>query len=430
MTTEKTAPAYHRSVLVCLALSLIGATDMLAAERITIEVRETAGIRRFSHPVAVALELPEASSEQASVCLLEQGKPHVAQFRVDGTDDDRSRWWLDFQTSLAPFESKSFTVEYGPGVPTGPEQDAGHQLTILDDAFRVANGPYISWLIPRDLDGLLRSVNYGQVEHMHPESPGLVLLDRDGAAHPLGSVPDERGLDNSIVGRVVREGPLAVALRFEATQRNPELRGVRSVIDIHLPVSRSWVEVDWQVIDPEVKVSSLQAELQLDLDAPTSSAPTLVDFGATTMVYTALRAGQQAELRGTGKTDDGTDASDRESGWQVLHGPAGRLGSLVDSAKDGARDAEGWAHVMDRKWCLAMAVDKFARRTDDRIHLSAEGTVLLGRSFGAHPAATRDRDQKRFRFWLHFVNFPPQHGAATSPQSMQNPLEVRVVSGQ
>jgi hypothetical protein len=31
-------------------------------------------------------------------------------------------------------------------------------------------------------------------------------------------------------------------------------------------------------------------------------------------------------------------------------------------------------------------------------------------------------------FWLHFVPSPPQIGAVTSPQSMQSPPEVRIVS--
>jgi len=39
-------------------------------------------------------------------------------------------------------------------------------------------------------------------------------------------------------------------------------------------------------------------------------------------------------------------------------------------------------------------------------------------------------DEKHLRFWLHFVPFPPQQTAATSPQSMQNPPIVLVRMGQ
>jgi len=78
--------------------------------------------------------------------------------------------------------------------------------------------------------------------------------------------------------------------------------------------------------------------------------------------------------------------------------------------------------VMDRRRCLAMAVDHFAMGTDDRLSVSADGRVELRRSF---PAA-RASAAKRLRFWLHFIPFPPQETAATSPQAMQNPVVARV----
>jgi len=414
-----------RSLTSCLALLTITTTSIQAAERIAIEVHETAGIRRFSFPASFAFNLSEPPSKGTNFRLLDEGKPIEAQFRADGTQHDRSRWWLDFHTSLLPHHSKKFTLEYGTDVPAGPERELGHKLTSIDDAYQVQYGPYISWTIRRDLGGLLKSVNYGQTEHVSPDSTGLSLLDRNGETHPLDGTHESQ-----VVARVVRDGPLAVALRFEVAHANPELRGVRSVVDLHLPVSRSWVEVDWKMIDPEGRTGGMRAELDLPLDAPTSSAPTLVDFGATTMVYAALHPGQQAALRGAVATSAQNSPSESGYAWKILRGPAGHLEPFVFSKRESERNAEGWAHVMDRKSCLAMAIGEFARRSRDRITISAEGSVQLQRSFDTDDAPAQHSQERRFRFWLHFVNFPPQHGAGTSPQAMQNPLDVRVLGGQ
>ena len=82
------------------------------------------------------------------------------------------------------------------------------------------------------------------------------------------------------------------------------------------------------------------------------------------------------------------------------------------------------AHVMDQQRCLALAVHEFSQHGLDRIHTTAAGRVGIERTF----AAARDTEgrAKRLRFWLHFVYFPPHRSAATSPQSMQNPLVIRM----
>jgi len=402
------------------ALLLLAATAATAAESVTIELRETAGIRRFTYPVAVALELPAPVSRNTNVRLLLDDKPIVAQFRADRVRQGGSHFWVDFHTNLLPYQSKTYTLQYGPDVPAGPERKSGHELTESGDEWHIENAPYISWTIPRDLGGLLKSVNFPPAEHLRAESPGLVLLDQAGQAHPLGAATGNRTL-----GRVVREGPLAVALRFEVAHTNPELQGVRSIVDLHLPVAKSWVAVDWKVIDPDKKTSALRAELHLNLDKPTSSLPTLVDFGTTTLVYTALRPRQQTELRAASTTGPHAGSG---SAWQILRGSVGSLEPFVFGPKGYARNAQGWAHVMDRKRCLALAVNNFARRTDDRINISAEGKVLLERSLNRNETSAHNPKQMSFRFWLHFVHFPPQHSAATSPQAMQNPVAVRVLN--
>jgi hypothetical protein len=80
---------------------------------------------------------------------------------------------------------------------------------------------------------------------------------------------------------------------------------------------------------------------------------------------------------------------------------------------------------MDRERCLAIAVDDFARDSQDRLSINDQGCVLLRRAFSAQSGGAKD-SAKRLHFWLHFIPFPPQQTAATSPQSMQNPPKVQV----
>jgi len=82
--------------------------------------------------------------------------------------------------------------------------------------------------------------------------------------------------------------------------------------------------------------------------------------------------------------------------------------------------AEGWAHLMDKQRCTAVAVADFGRRVGDSIQLDADGRMRLDR--GANLWA----EPRSLRFWLHFVDAPVQVGALTSPQSMMAPLEVEV----
>jgi hypothetical protein len=150
------------------------------------------------------------------------------------------------------------------------------------------------------------------------------------------------------------------------------------------------------VSDPRGRV----ARLELDLNLLVQGTPTLVDFGAGSLVYTTLRKGESALLR------------PGQSRWEVLQGPAGDLRPFVlgPQGKD-ARRAEGWAHVMDRQRCTALAVADFDR---DEIQADADGRLRVRR-----PA-------RELRLWLHFVAMPVQVGALTSPQAMLAPLKVEV----
>jgi len=413
-----------KSVPLSLGLALLAAAvPASASERLTVEVRETAGIRRFSYPAGVLLELPRAVPADTAFRLLDGAAPVAAQFRPAASGSEVSSWRLDWNVSLPPHEARAYTVEYGRDVPPGPKAPRGLELEVGKEVFRVANPPHLSWEVPRVLTGLLRSVRTPELDYVRPDGAGLLLRDRVGGRHRLGATTETVAAAAAAGGAaggdtkatVVREGPLAIVLRFERVEADARLAGVKSTVDLEFSVAKSWVLVSWTVDDPQGNVSSLGAELQLGLQEPSREAPAMADLGAATLVYAALGPGEEAELRAA---PAGT--------WEVRRGARDWLEPFVAGPVEaGGARAEGWAHLMDRRMCLALGVEDFARETHDRIRLAAGGLVTVWREFtpsGAGPRAGR----KSLRLGLHFVPYPPHVTAATSPQSMQAGLEVRV----
>src|SRR5438128_2592527 len=96
-----------------------------AAERLGLEVRETGGLARGGYPAHALLKLPRPVPPTTKFRLLHDGKPVVAQFRPD-RDGTTAQWWLDFQTEMAPHETRKYTVKFGGDVPAGPERGSGH----------------------------------------------------------------------------------------------------------------------------------------------------------------------------------------------------------------------------------------------------------------------------------------------------------------
>lgn len=383
-----------------LALS----SDSAAAQKLELEVRETAGIRRFGYPIAVKLPESLASAAAGHFRLRDGDKPLPAQFRLEKTANDNGAWWLDFNVSMMPGEVRTFVVEYGPDVAADAEPP-GLELEDTSDGFVVRNRQHITWTVGRDPRGLLRAVEAGGLQHLRPEGVGLAIEKPDGTPYKIDA--------KAVRARVLRRGPLAIAIRYELTPTSGPLAELKSAVDLTFPASKSWVRVDWRIDDPRNRVGSIRATIAQNLDAPTGPQPTLVDFGASSLVYMSLMPGMTGKLRANGATP---------RSWEVLRGAKERLEPFVSRPDDSsAGGAEGWAHVMDHKRCLALAVDGFGDGRADSIETTAEGDVTIARKFSTAYAGAN-----RCRFWLHFVGFPPHVGAVTSPQSMLAPLAVRV----
>lgn len=372
-----------------------------AAERLLLSVAEPAGIHRDGAPVHAKLKLPEPVPVGTNFRLISDGKPVTAQFRPNGKSDTAD-WWLDFVGRSAPFEKRRYMIEYGDDVAPSPEPSRGHRLLERDDDFVVSNAPYIDWTVPSDFRGLLRSVDFTPSEHLRPDSLGFSIRDRDGRTHQLGG--------DGTKATVIRTGRLAVALQFSGRFADSKLQDVSWTADLIFPGPVSWVDAQLRLDDPQNRIEEMSLQLRLNLDQPTRRSRTLVDLGAGRTIYRSLTTGSQVELRAN---------RHGQPSWEVLRANQGQLLPFV-VAPEGAAFAEGWAHVMDRQRCLAIAFDRFGQQGPERINIQADGTITASKSFA-------DEAPKTWRTWLHFVHFPPRQSAASDPYMMQHPLIVRQV---
>ncbi len=390
--------------------------SLAAGERITLEVRETAGIRRFGYPVATDLKLEPSAPADTNFRLLEKGKPVAAQFRpLQRVGDRIAVVAVDFDAGFMPNESREYVVEYGPDVTSGPEPDRGMKVEESTDAFLVSHGPNLSWVVPKNLVGLLHSVKTSKWEYLRPDSGGLFLVTHDNAIHHVaGSAAGSA----TTKATIVKQGPIDCMLRFENRIILRDNRSVQTTVEMEFPRSKSWVRIHWTVDDSGGLVAGLGADLNLNL----SVDPVTVDFGAGHYVYAALGRGQAAAMQAgvMKQNQDGWWPS-----WETFRGPVGKLEPyVVNHLGDPDSFAERWAHAMDRERCTAVALD-YAADTRDRIEIEAAGRLQLRRDYTSgdrKPSA----GTKSLKFWLHFVGMPPHVGAVTSPQSMQSPLKVTI----
>jgi hypothetical protein len=389
--------------VVVLAAARVGAQEPGEkwVKRVTLEVKETAGIRRNGYPASATLNLEKPLKDFTEVRrfrLLDRGKVIPANFQTLGSDRQSVR--VAFHSTHAPLETRIYTVEYGPGVEEQSETKRGLSTEQEGNVFTVRHPGDLRFVFSQDLRGLLRRVHTGGTEYLRPDSTGLYYR---GRARGLSVIGGSNNFDELVKLRQ----KLLTSFGFT------ELIGRQKFpteIRLSFPLSRSWVRVDFSVEDPEGHVTALGVDLNLNIQGE----PALVDFGAGTSVYTTLKKGQSAVLRSGPLENKG-------SGWQVLIGPVKAPLPFVVMPPDRPSKAEGWAHVMDKQRCTAVAVADFAQdRLRSEIVVDADGRLRCEREFDPKTA------RKTLTFWLHFVSMPVQIGAATSPQSMMNPLQVTV----
>lgn len=407
--------------LLFAAVFLTAASSGAAAEPLTVEVRETAGIARFGYPVTGAFRCPEAGAE--SFRLLRDGRPVEAQFSRIRNSADGAQWEVDFNLDLLPFETRSFRIEAQDAAPA--ESPATRGLSLQRNAGTILiRRPGLDFIAPENLFQLLGAVKSPEHDYFVSGSAGFFTRDRQGALRQVELVQAPKHAEVE----VLKSGALCAALQLSGEMDLGGDERAKTTLRLDFPRSKSWVRAEWKVDDPRQAIASVGVKFQMRLK-PAPGRPTLVDFGAPSSVYAALQPSQlavfQASPRGLANAD--AASTDRTAPWEVTRGTVERMIPYVAGLENDARPVEGWAHVMDDRRCTAIAVDRFARETTDRIEASAEGRVEIWRDYAKSPE-TKSPATKTLVFWLHFVPSPPHVGAVTSPQSMQSPPEVRITA--
>jgi hypothetical protein len=353
--------------------------------------------------------------------LERDGNPVPAQFRTVDLGQGKPVVALDFNASPGPLDSETYTVKSGVGIDPGPEPRKGMRADRRqyndknENVWAVTNGSSLTYKIDERLSAFLRSVS----------NAGLEFIGTGGAAfQAFGKNSNSDGLTGGTAGNdadnepfssiVLREGPLAVVLRFAGVARVEGSR-LRMVVDMTFPSSKSWVEVSWTIEDRNGVVAGLNMTSSLKLE----SSPALVDLGANDTVYGQLKAGEMLELVGSNVPTLRTGGVP----WSVAKISNHKKSVLAQAITAESAPAEGWAHYMDNSRCTALAVADFGRTTRDGIFCGGDGRFGITRRFANHKMDP-PKGRKSLRFWLHFVTNPVQIGAVTSPQAMLSPLEV------
>jgi len=402
------------TLLSCIVLAQLVVASASPAETWTIEVRETSGIQRFGYPLTATFQTAKKPDAAGGFLLRDGNRVVSAQFSLieQATADKSATWEADFTLDLLPNESRSLSLETSKESPPEPRAGRGLKLERSDNQIHVRH-PSLEFVVNDDLKGLFHAIRISGDDWLAGTSRGLVLDLKDGTQRQLTIAP---GSNQNPTLQVVKSGSLAIALRFNHQETLPGGQSLRSTVQLDFPLGKSWAKVDWVVDDQSDLVKGVGAELRLRLDQD-AKQPILGDFGANGWTYAVLRADEAIAFQAGMQ-----HRSPAESEWRVDRTQAGKTTPYVlPSTGTTGPPVQGWAHLMDRKRCTAIAIDKFADHSHDTIQLAADGQIALRRQFGAAGSA-----KKQFTFWLHLVSFPPQLGAATSPQSMQMPPEVSV----
>ena len=369
-------------------------------QSLSLHVEETTGIRRTRYPVNARVPFPQGALTRADeVRLLGDDDEIPAQFAAGSRWPDGSVQWLaiDFNASIGPKETRSYRVEYGPGVRA--EAELGRGLAPVEDADGIQVGRV---RFSKTAAPLLASVRYRD-EVIGSGRNGFTVEDTDGTIYGLGG-------DSGVSFEIVRGGPIYVELRYSGRVSLGDGAEVPFVVVVEMPNSKSWVKVTASVDDPDRRLRELSFHSPLTL----GPRPWVWDFGTDRWTYGSLR-NEDASAVLTNEVEVGG-----ATGWRVDTGPKGQERPYETTGSTRPVVA-GWGHLQGETEVIAFAMDRFASAPGTyRVALDGVGQA----SFHVAPAAPLTRHV--LTVYQHFVGTPVQIGAATSPPSMLHPLVARV----
>lgn len=384
-------PAFRILLLLLSGVAL----SAQSAKTVSLNVRETAGIRRMGYPVNARVPFPKGTlASAADARLVSAGDSEVpAQFSAESRWPDSSIQWLDvdFNVSLGSLETQTYLVDYGPGV---KPKTVARGLAISQDAETIQVG---SVKFSKAGAPLVLSVKY-RGEDIAPGQNGIAVVDAAGASHELTKA-------NPPKVEIVKPGPLYVVLRYSGRMSIDANYRVPYTIRVEMPNSKSWVKITASVDDPERRLR----ELAFNSPLAFGPMPWVWDFGTDRWTYGSLRNAMESvslvqKIMAQGASD-----------WHVNVGPKGQE-QLFESGVPESKFVR-WGHIQDAKEVVAFGMEIPERQAGtSAIVIGGDGQA----SFRFAPSTPVT--QHRLTVYQHFVNTPVQIGAVTTASSMLSPL--------
>jgi hypothetical protein len=374
----------------CVAWSL---QAQEAPRHVAIQVRETAGIRRFGYPVTAQILLPPKSIQDPRQARLvnADGKPVPAQMTAFGkqTDGSIERLEVDFNLSPGPLETTKLKLEYGADV-TRVEPKQGLTFMETEETYQVS-----AYTIRKDAQPLISSVRYGR-EYLKQGGLDVVAWGGD-AEHRLRSAERK--------WTVQKKGPFQVRLVCEGRYLS---QGTAAALPFELVLefvsSKSWVGLHYHTLTSADAVQptalAVVGEFQL-------TGRLLWDLDVDYWLYGVLESSEQMTM------------VQRANDWLCRLGKAGHEIPYAARTVDGAQ-TQGWGHFQEAREngnVVAYGFYGGTPKDEQSLTLTGEGKLQYRRNLSDPRVAS-------IHAFFHFIPVPAQHTARTSPAAMMKPLQV------
>ena len=389
---------------VAALLSIIAnvCADAQVPKRVTLQVKESAGIRRFAYPVSARVPFARGvlkSTSNVRLLLNDMEVPAQVSPEANWPDGSIQSLVVDFNTNSAPLEQQTFRLEYGDDIAlrTSPR---GLTVTETEDAIQVGNVRFGKRASP-----LIQSVKYRQ-EDIGSGKNGFTVTDSSGKSHDL--VLDTK------TGKiqVVKAGPLSILIRYSG-ELSLDGNRLPFTINVEMRNGKTWTKCTASVNDPGKRIREIAFHSPLSF----SEYPRLWDFGTGSWTYGFFRNATDSVVltqvvRRSGVGD-----------WQIKSGTKGQEQPYEVAAGPRPKIAEGWGHIQDAKEVIAFGFDDFAAQPGTYT-MSLDGQGQASFIF----TASERRTLHQITVYEHYVPSPVPIVAITSPVSMLHPLTVSVIA--
>ena len=384
-----------RACVVFLLLLTVAVPAQSPPAAIAVHVRESGGIRRNQFPVSARVPFPRGALKDPSAVKLVSNQTDVpAQPSAEVRWPDGSVQWLslDFNISIGPNESQTYSLQYGNGVKS---EAAARGLTLAEDADAIQIG---NMRFSRSGSPLVASVKYRE-EVIAAGPNGVSVADASGTARDIAAAENVRV-------EILKRGPLLAMLKYSGAWRLGGSAMAPFVVTVEMPNSKSWFKVKASVDDPSKSIRSLAIQLPLTFGA----LPWVWDFGTSRWTYGSIRTATDSVIMSD------TISANGAAQWTVSSGSKGRE-VAAETSQPNEPGFAGWGHIQGTKEVMAYAIEGVKTRVGTyRIAFDGGGQT----QFQFVPPAPATAHE--LAVYAHFVSTPVQIGAATSPAAILSPL--------